>query len=455
MEDNTYIDEYLCSIKNILPSIDKELANQILLGEVKIDVFCNELNKFNYSVIYGITKKYVALFNGFLLNHTTFKLSDLDLEMIKNVPQGGNWKNIPIQTVVKSKRLKRITETGGRTTLYGRIDYEKPSYTITTYFNRPGNGTYVHPIHERVLSVREAARFQSFRDDYYFFGNKTQLLKQVGNAVPTLLAFQIGKKIKDVTGCSKSIDLFCGAGGMTAGFKAAGISSLISNDIEEGACTTIKINNPEIDVLCGDITQEETKAKIVKAAHAGGADIICGGPPCQGFSMAGFRANNDPRNQLFREFVDIVKRVNPKVIVFENVEGLLSYQGGKTYREVHSLFSELGYKTEGRTLLASDYAIPQRRKRVIIICTRWDLEVNPSALFPSPITANGNLVTARDTISDLENVECGENARYSESVESEILKFFKGIISYDEYISKMISYAKEIAGSVEEEHKYD
>ena len=207
-------------------------------------------------------------------------------------------------------------------------------------------------------------------------------------------------------------------------------------------------------MLCGDITQEETKAKLEKAAREGGADIICGGPPCQGFSMAGFRAEDDPRNQLFREFVDIVKRVNPKVIVFENVEGLLSYQGGKTYREVHALFSELGYNTEGRTLLASDYAVPQRRKRVIIICTRQDLGIDPGELFPSPITVNSNQVTARDTISDLENVECGENAKYSETDESEILKFFKGTISYEEYVFRMTPVDNAI-DSEDEEPKYE
>lgn len=454
MDHNEYINEYLSAIQYILPGMDRDAAIQILLGTEKIDAYCDGLDKFHLNVAKGITSKFIALFHGYLLNHTTFKLSDLDLEMIKYVPQGGSWKDIPMETVKKSKRLKRITETGGRTTLYGRIDYEKPSYTITTYFNRPGNGTYVHPIHERVLSVREAARFQTFKDDYYFFGNKTQHLKQVGNAVPTLLAYQIGKRIKDVTGCSKSIDLFCGAGGMTAGFKAAGISSLMSNDIEESACITLKINNPEIEVLCGDITQEETKAKLEKAAHEGNADIICGGPPCQGFSMAGFRAEDDPRNQLFREFVDIVKRVNPKVIVFENVEGLLSYQGGKTYKEVHTLFSELGYNTEGRTLLASDYAVPQRRKRVIIICTRQDMGINPSDLFPRPITANNNQVTARETISDLENVECGENAKYAESDESEILKFFKGTISYEEYIFRM-TQADDEMDSKDEESKYE
>ena len=223
---------------------------------------------------------------------------------------------------------------------------------------------------------------------------------------------------------------------MTAGFKAAGIKSLLSNDIEESACTTLKINNPEINVLCGDITGKETKDIIEKAALAGEADIICGGPPCQGFSMAGFRLENDPRNQLFREFVDIVKRVSPKVIVFENVEGLLSYQGGKTYREVHTLFGELGYNTEGRTLIASEYAVPQKRKRVIIICTRKDMPFFPADLFPKAITTEEkNQVTARETISDLENVLCDENARYVDVNESEILEFFKGEITYEEYIN--------------------
>ena len=434
-KNNDYISEFLTAIRYIIPKMTKEAAKSILDGKEKIDYCLDGLNKFEKNVAKGIAEKYTLLFQGKLLNHTTFKLSDLDLEMIKNVPQGGNWKDIPMETVEKSQRLKRITQTGGRTTLYGRIDYEKPSYTITTYFNRPGNGTYVHPIHERVLSVREAARFQGFKDDYYFFGNKTQHLKQIGNAVPTLLAYQIGKEIKEKTGCYKSIDLFCGAGGMTAGFKAAGIKSLLSNDIEESACTTLKINNPEINVLCGDITKKETKDIIKKAALAGEADIICGGPPCQGFSMAGFRLENDPRNQLFREFVDIVKRVNPKVIVFENVEGLLSYQGGKTYREVHTLFAELGYNTEGRTLIASEYAVPQKRKRVIIICTRKDMCFSPADLFPKAITIEEkDQVTARETISDLENVLCDENARYINVNESEILEFFKGEITYEEYI---------------------
>ena len=435
MEKRQCIQNFTCDIKHLIPNITNEDASNILNGKQKIEEFLDGTDKFEEKVAKGMASKYIALFHGLLLNHTTFKLSDLDLEMIKAVPPGGSWKDIPMETVEKSRRLKRITQTGGRTTLYGRIDYNKPSYTITTYFNRPGNGTYVHPVHDRVLTVREAARFQTFKDDYYFFGNKKQHLNQVGNAVPTLLAYQIAREIKKKTGCSKSIDLFCGAGGMTAGFKAAGIQSLLSNDIEESACITLKINNPEIQVLCSDITLSETKDAIERAASDGDADIICGGPPCQGFSMAGFRADDDPRNQLFREFVDIVKRVSPKVIVFENVEGLLSYQGGKTYREVHTLFTELGYNTEGRTLVASDYAVPQKRKRVIIICTRKDMGIMPGELFPVPITLEeSKQVTARDTIADLETVPCGVDAMYVDGVNSDILEFFKGNMSYEEYI---------------------
>lgn len=433
--NNAITEAYLTDVSKIVPSLTYAEADSILNDETVQPKLGQVTNKFTAEVLGGITEKYRRMLKGCILNHKTFKLSDLDLEMIKSVPPGGNWKNIPMETVEKSKRLKRITQTGGRTTLYGRIMYEKPSYTITTYFNRPGNGTYVHPSKERVLSVREAARFQTFRDDYYFWGNKSQLLKQVGNAVPTILAYQIGKEIKEKTGCSKSVDLFCGAGGMTVGFKAAGIQSLLSNDIEESACITLKINNPEIPVLCGDITQSDIKDLIENIARNGNADIICGGPPCQGFSMAGFRSADDPRNQLFREFVDIVNRVNPKVIVFENVEGLLSYQGGRTYREVHKLFSELGYETEGRTLMASDYAVPQKRKRVIIICTRRDLNIQPSELFPTPITCNEeSQVTARETIYDLDAVDCDDDAKYTDEYTSDIIRFFKKQLSYDEYV---------------------
>ena len=142
--------------------------------------------------------------------------------MVKSVPAGGNWQNIPSN--IPSKRLEQIRRSGGRTTLYGRLSLNKPSYTITTYFNRPGNGTYIHPIHNRVISAREAARFQSFPDNYVFGGSKASLCKQIGNAVPPLLAFAIARQTKKKTKTKNLLDLFCGAGGLSLGLTKAGFN---------------------------------------------------------------------------------------------------------------------------------------------------------------------------------------------------------------------------------------
>ena len=442
------VQEYLVDTSRhlLLDKIDELVYEAFNLTEKKNSIDVSALpdtTDFDKKVIAAVIEKQDKQNRGKVLNHTTFKLSDLDLEMARAVPQGGSWKDIPAETVAKSKRLERITETGGRTTLYGRIDYDKPSYTITTYFSRPGNGTYIHPIHDRVLSVREAARFQTFPDSYYFCGNKAQLLSQVGNAVPPLFAYQLAKKIIDVIGCKRSLDLFCGAGGMTLGFKQAGITSVLSTDIEQAACLTLKVNNPDIPVLCGDVIQNDVKDRIIETALADDVDLICGGPPCQGFSMAGHRLDDDPRNQLFKDFIFIVEKIKPKAVVFENVEGMLSFQGGATYRLIHNMFSDIGYDTEGRLMQTQLFAVPQKRKRVIIMCVRKDLNMFPSALFPMPVTAKDHSqITARMAISDLENVDCGESAKYDNAEYSDFIAMLKGEITSELFLQGFTSNNK-------------
>src|SRR5699024_7109045 len=174
-------------------------------------------SKLEQKVIKGMIDKQVKLFNNYIINNKSFKMSDLDMEIIKNIPQGGNWRNIPQSTVNKSKRLLGIQETGGRTTLYGRMMYDKPSYTITTYFNRPGNGAYIHPVKDRVITMREGARLQGFHDQYYFFGNQRNILNQIGNAVPPFIGYLFGKKLKKLLDVQNSVDLFSGAGGLLSG----------------------------------------------------------------------------------------------------------------------------------------------------------------------------------------------------------------------------------------------
>lgn len=406
------LENLLCT--NINDSLVKTILSSKNENDLKLclgDYFPKD--NFIIKCLISLIDKYQKLDAGYILNHTTFKLSDLDLEMIKYVPQGGNWKNIHPDTIKKSKRLTRITETGGRTTLYGRIDYNEPCYTITTYFNRPGNGTYVHPIHDRVLSVREAARIQSFDDSYYFVGSKSDYLKQIGNAVPPLLAYEIGKHIKSILEINTSIDLFAGAGGLTSGIKRAGIKSLMGIDFEERACITLKVNNPEIDVLCGDLTKQETKELIYQKIGNKQVDMICGGPPCQGFSLAGFRNPDDPRNKLFIDYVDVLKHFMPKIFIMENVEGMKSMEGGKVYQTICETFESLGYNVQGRFLFAHQFGVPQKRKRLITIGIRKDIDIPVESLFPAPLDTT---VTAYDAISDLENIDCKEEASQNNNI---------------------------------------
>jgi DNA (cytosine-5)-methyltransferase 1 len=330
--------------------------------------------------------------------HVAYSMSQLDLDMVSSVPQGGSWKDIPLS--VPSKRLDQIRLSGGRTTLYGRLAWDKPSFTITTYFNRPGNGTYVHPDSNRMITSAEAARFQSFPDSFTFLGSKTMRTKQIGNAVPPLLAYQIAKKINEVDPkCRNMIDLFSGAGGLSLGFEWAQYNCLVANDNFKVASETYQFNFADTDFVFGDIVEPSTKEKIFKIlSNKQSVDIVVGGPPCQGFSNAGKRLIDDPRNRLYKEFIDIVTNTCPRVVLMENVEGILSMENGRVFSEIRKDLEDLGYFVDAKKLNAVEYGIPQRRKRVIIIGSRDD---NARFMFPEKITDITKPLTTRDAIGDL------------------------------------------------------
>jgi site-specific DNA-cytosine methylase len=318
--------------------------------------------------------------------------------MIKAVPPGGNWKDIPLD--VPSQRLEQIRISGGRTTLYGRLRWDRPSFTITTYFNRPGNGCYIHPAQNRVLTSLEAARIQSFPDSYVFKGSKTSRTKQIGNAVPPLLAFAIASRIKQIHPELKTTaDLFCGAGGLTLGFAWAGFKTIVANDFFREAGETFVNNNPSTKFVWGDVTSKAVQTEILSEIQShNGVDIVIGGPPCQGFSNAGFRMIDDPRNSLYKNFVQIVRECNPKVFIMENVEGILSINSGKTYAEIKETFRNLGYDVEGKKLLAAEYGVPQKRKRVVIIGSRIG---DSASLFPNQMLTTDDFLTVQEAIGDI------------------------------------------------------
>lgn len=371
-----------------------------------------------------------------LFNHVTYPLSENDLAMVKSVSQGGNWKDIPLH--IPSKRLEQIRKSGGRTTLYGRLSWAKPSYTITTYFNRPGNGAYIHPTQDRVISAREAARLQSFPDNFKFYGSKTSYCKQIGNAVPPLLAYSIAKKIKQTTSVSRALDLFCGSGGLSKGFEWAGFDIVAANDNFAAACETFRKNHKNTALIEGDITQDSVKKDIYQAIQNKGVDIVIGGPPCQGFSYAGKRLIDDPRNFLFKEFVTIVKQLKPKVVLIENVEGILTSNDGKTFLSIKESFSILGYKMEGKKLHAVKFGVPQKRKRVVIIGV---LDGDPSNCYPDEHIQNEeDYVTVGQAIRNLPPITVNggvEELEISLETKTGYQKFMAGKLTPESFLKTL------------------
>jgi DNA (cytosine-5)-methyltransferase 1 len=190
------------------------------------------------------------------------------------------------------------------------------------------------------------------------------------------------------------VDLFCGAGGITQGLKQAGFNPIASVEINEIASQTHIKNFPECKHYCGDIEQYNPKEYVGdKEIH-----LVVGGPPCQGFSVAGKRDPKDPRNKLFRQFVRIVDELKPHYFVMENVPGILTIENGAVREAIIEAFQEIGYENVSVSILeAAQYGIAQIRTRAIFIGNRKGLP-NP---FPSALLNQSQYIPIENVISDL------------------------------------------------------
>lgn len=196
------------------------------------------------------------------------------------------------------------------------------------------------------------------------------------------------------------VDLFCGAGGLSKGLEMAGLEGICGLDWFNEACMTYNrnFNHPFVN---GDIKDPNNKKLFydtVKKQLAGRKlSIVAGGFPCQGFSMAGNRIVDDPRNSLYKELIEIVVELQPDFIICENVKGLRTMLNGLVEKKIISDFEEIGYKMNVTTLCAADYYTPQKRERVIFIGNRKGL-IN---YHPRPMLSPEEYITTGEAIADL------------------------------------------------------
>lgn len=169
------------------------------------------------------------------------------------------------------------------------------------------------------------------------------------------------------------VDVFCGAGGLSTGFREAGFNIILGIDFDKNAIQTYKHNHPETIAVTENITALK-KEKIRELIGNSDVDMVIGGPPCQGFSLAGKRDPKDPRNSLFMDFLRIVSELKPKFFVMENVPGLLSMKtsdGRSVFEIIESESNAKGYFIHKHLLNAWEHGIPQKRKRVFIIGSKF------------------------------------------------------------------------------------
>ena len=201
----------------------------------------------------------------------------------------------------------------------------------------------------------------------------------------------------------KLIDLFAGVGGLSFGFEQNGFQTVLANEYDKSIADAYVKNRDasKFEMIAEDITSLDIDTVFGK--FEGYVDVIVGGPPCQGFSQKGQRKTiHDPRNFLFRHYVDVVKRVKPKYFVMENVPNLLTTENGYFKDEIMNLFSKFGYRVDAKVLNASDYGVPQNRRRAVFIGKLTD---GAPVIFPE--TKDGR-ITIWDAISDLNWLNSGE-----------------------------------------------
>lgn len=198
------------------------------------------------------------------------------------------------------------------------------------------------------------------------------------------------------------VDLFCGAGGLSKGLEMAGLEGICGLDFFTEACMTYNRNfkHPFIN---GDIRSADTKQRfyetVRKQLNGRKLDIVAGGFPCQGFSMAGNRIVDDPRNSLYKELIEVVKVLQPDFVICENVKGLRTMLDGKVEQKIIADFHSIGYEMNVETLCAADYYTPQKRERVIFIGNR----IGVTNYHPKPLLSSDRYVTTGEAIADLMN----------------------------------------------------
>lgn len=226
------------------------------------------------------------------------------------------------------------------------------------------------------------------------------------------------------------LDLYCGAGGLSIGFENKGFNVIAGIDIWEDALETYRYNNPNVGLQID--TSREDPENIPTDPNQ--VDIIIGGPPCKGFSLAGDREEEDERNQLVKYFIDYVEYFEPDVAVMENVVGILSMSlpgyDGDAVDYIYERYKDIGYKIEHKKLNANNFGVSQTRSRVFFVAVNDEMG-DPE--FPEQTTPNEIQKSGAVLDQDFDNYENHNRTNHSDDMVDRISEVEFGDSLYDNY----------------------
>lgn len=242
---------------------------------------------------------------------------------------------------------------------------------------------------------------------------------------------------------TKVLDLFCGGGGLSTGFEEAGYDVVAGVDVNEDFLATYERNHEDSLTVQADLANADPESLYEEhSIDVSEIDVVIGGPPCKGFSIAGKRDPEDDRNNLIDRFIDHVEYVQPAMFVMENVPGIKSMEDGRVVTSIHQRYQEIGYSISHETLNAADFGVPQTRKRVVFM-GRID---GKAPTFPSrthrpnqQTTLGGETLESYNTVRDaivekeVENLPNHDKTNHSDDMVERIAEVEPGESLYESY----------------------
>ncbi len=241
------------------------------------------------------------------------------------------------------------------------------------------------------------------------------------------------------------LDLFSGAGGLSRGFMDAGYNVVLGVDFDDAALKTFKANHGKSEAMKLDLFDHSNIDKITEYLERNkfSIDVLVGGPPCQGFSVAGPRNMDDKRNSLYLAMVKLADILKPQAVILENVPGMIQINDGIGAKRIVQDFAEIGYKMVPKLLYAPDYGIPQIRKRVFFVGLR---DTDTEFEFPEAFVDKEHYVTCEDAIGDLPSLQTADGEIIYGEEEQDYL--FDAVNEYQKEMRKRSTKVHNHIGSV-------